>query len=173
MAAAKQNGSRCFEPEELLIELLEVRGVAAQVLRNLCVDLLGLRARAQQARADRVLADRSADRAARLCACVVEAAMVAAREMKCNYIGTEHLLFGLMTLEDQPVGRLLTSLGIARASLMKESLRVLGGPRDDSRASSRRGVAFGIGRVLRRCRAAIEHIGRWMHARRLSPKSLR
>jgi ATP-dependent Clp protease ATP-binding subunit ClpA len=113
--------------EHLLLGLVRVEdGVAAKVLANLGVELTEVRSRVEFiiGQDDRVVRDDIGltPRAKT----VIELAMDEARRLNHNYIGTEHLLLGLVREHDGIAGGVLESLGIILESVRAETLRVLG-----------------------------------------------
>ena len=59
---------------------------------------------------------------------IVEHAIQEARELNHNYIGTEHLLLGIVGLGNHPVTRMLLQMGVTRSLIIDEVNRVLGRP---------------------------------------------
>ena len=57
---------------------------------------------------------------------VIEQAIQAARELNHNYVGTEHLLLGLLREPECAGARVLTSLGLKLEDVRQELLNVLG-----------------------------------------------
>jgi ATP-dependent Clp protease ATP-binding subunit ClpC len=115
--------------EHILLGLIrEGEGVAAAVLQNLCVDLDEI----QQKIEDTVKKGKAAaatgpdlpytSRAKK----VLELAMAEARDLTHNYVGTEHLLLGLLREEKGIAAQVLTDAGINLDAARAETLRLLG-----------------------------------------------
>jgi len=113
--------------EHLLLGLVrEGDGVAAKVLSNLGVHLASVRAEVERTigRGDRiVLGDIGLTPSAKR---VVELAVDEARRLGHHYIGTEHILLGLIREGEGIAGGVLESLGVTLESVREETLRVLG-----------------------------------------------
>lgn len=114
--------------EHLLLGLVrEGEGVAAKVLNNLGVELEKVRDAVEFiiGRGDRVVLGEVGltPRAKK----VIELAVDEARRLNHHYIGTEHLLLGLLR-EGEGIGAgVLESLGVRLEKARKETLAVLGG----------------------------------------------
>jgi ATP-dependent Clp protease ATP-binding subunit ClpA len=112
--------------EHLLLGLVaEGEGVAAVVLRNNTVGLDGVRASVMHiiGRGDRVvLGDIGLTPRAKK---VIELAVDEARRMGHHYIGTEHLLLGLLREGEGIAAGVLESFGLELTALRRETLRVL------------------------------------------------
>ncbi|MGK2963799.1 MAG: ATP-dependent Clp protease ATP-binding subunit, partial [Gemmatimonadaceae bacterium] len=115
--------------EHILLGLIrEGEGVAAAVLQNLSVDLDDI----QQKIEDTVKKGKAAaatgpdlpytSRAKK----VLELAMAEARDLTHNYVGTEHLLLGLLREEKGIAAQVLTDAGINLDAARAETLRLLG-----------------------------------------------
>jgi ATP-dependent Clp protease ATP-binding subunit ClpA len=113
--------------EHLLLGLVrESEGVAAKALANLGVELFQVRGQVetiigrgqQQATGQIGLTPRAKK--------VIELAVDEARQLNHHYIGTEHLLLGLMREGEGIATGVLESLGVALEPLRVEVLRVLG-----------------------------------------------
>src|SRR5687767_1382239 len=115
--------------EHILLGLIrEGEGVAAAVLQNLSVDLDEI----QQKIEDTVKKGKAAaatgpdlpytSRAKK----VLELAMAEARDLTHNYVGTEHLLLGLLREEKGIAAQVLTDAGINLDAARAETLRLLG-----------------------------------------------
>lgn len=115
--------------EHILLGLIgEDGGVAARVLANLRVDLSELR-HAIEERVERGVAPPAAgpdlpytSRAKR----VVEFAMSEARELNHDYVGTEHLLLGVLRGEKGIGAHVLAAAGVTLERARAETLRLLG-----------------------------------------------
>ena len=116
--------------EHLLLGLIrEGEGIAANVLTNLGLDLEVIR----QTVESMVAAPGSTltlgeipftPKAKR----VLELAIEEARQLGHNYVGTEHLLLGLIREGEGVAARVLQELGVERKKVRDETLRLLGGP---------------------------------------------
>jgi ATP-dependent Clp protease ATP-binding subunit ClpC len=116
--------------EHLLLGLIrEGEGIAANVLTNLGLDLEVIR----QTVESMVAAPGSSltlgeipftPKAKR----VLELAIEEARQLGHNYVGTEHLLLGLIREGEGVAARVLQELGVDRKKVRDETLRLLGGP---------------------------------------------
>ncbi|MEP6905365.1 MAG: Clp protease N-terminal domain-containing protein, partial [Gemmatimonadales bacterium] len=115
--------------EHILLGLIrEGEGVAAAVLQSLNVDLDEI----QQKIEDTVKKGKAAaatgpdlpytSRAKK----VLELAMAEARDLTHNYVGTEHLLLGLLREEKGIAAQVLTDAGINLDAARTETLRLLG-----------------------------------------------
>ncbi|MDE3129219.1 MAG: ATP-dependent Clp protease ATP-binding subunit, partial [Gemmatimonadota bacterium] len=115
--------------EHILLGLIrEGEGVAATVLQNLNVELDEV----QQKIEDTVRKGKAAQatgpdlpytsRAKK----VLELAMAEARELNHSYVGTEHLLLGLLREEKGIAAQVLTEAGISLEAARAETLRILG-----------------------------------------------
>jgi len=114
--------------EHILLGLVaEGSGVAANVLRNLKVDLTRVRAEVEQivqAGPDMVTMGKlpQTPRAKK----VIEYAIEESRDLKHNYVGTEHLLLGLLREDEGVAGQVLLNLGLDASAVRAEVLRLLG-----------------------------------------------
>ncbi len=112
--------------EHLLLGLVrEGEGVAAQVLHNLGVELQAVRNALEFiiGRGDRIVLGEIGltPRAKK----VIELAIDEARRMNHHYIGTEHLLLGLIREGEGIAAGVLESLGIKLEQARKETLKML------------------------------------------------
>ncbi|MDX1622776.1 MAG: ATP-dependent Clp protease ATP-binding subunit [Gemmatimonadota bacterium] len=115
--------------EHILLGLIwEGEGVAAAILTNLNVDLEELRARVEE-RVDSGRSDMTADevpyttRAKK----VLEFSVAEARALKHSYVGTEHLLLGLLREEKGVAAQILDEVGVTIDVARNETIRLLGG----------------------------------------------
>ncbi len=115
--------------EHILLGLIrEGEGVAAAILTNLNVDLEELRGRVEE-RVDPGRSDMSADevpyttRAKK----VLEFSVAEARSLKHSYVGTEHLLLGLLREEKGVAAQVLEETGATIDLARNETIRLLGG----------------------------------------------
>jgi ATP-dependent Clp protease ATP-binding subunit ClpC len=150
LAMAREEAARLHHEyvgtEHILLGLIrEGEGVAAAVLQNLSVDLEEI----QQKIEDTVKKGKAAaatgpdlpytSRAKK----VLELAMSEARDLTHNYVGTEHLLLGLLREEKGIAAQVLTDAGINLDAARTETLRLLG--TDMPPAAGGQGVAAGAG----------------------------
>src|SRR5574338_131468 len=133
LAMAREEASRLHHEyvgtEHILLGLMrEGEGVAAAVLQNLSVDLDEI----QQKIEDTVKKGKASQttgpdlpytsRAKK----VLELAMSEARELSHSYVGTEHLLLGLLREEKGIAAQVLTDAGVNLDAARAETLRLLG-----------------------------------------------
>lgn len=114
--------------EHILLGLVkEGSGVAANVLKNLDVDLRKIRLEVEkivQSGPDMVTMGKlpQTPRAKK----VIEYAMEEARNLNHNYVGTEHLLLGLLREQDGVAAQVLMNLGLKLEEVREEVLNLLG-----------------------------------------------
>jgi four helix bundle protein len=132
MALANQEARRFnheyIGTEHILLGLvLEGSSTGATVMKNLGVDLAALRAEVQK------LVQRGPDvvtigklpqtpRAKQVIECAIEEA----RALNHNYVGTEHILLGLLRVRDGIAAQMLMNLGLQLEAVRHEVLRLLG-----------------------------------------------
>ena len=114
--------------EHLLLGLIrEGEGVAAVVLQNLSVDLDQIHERVEEAvregKATIALGELPYTSRAKK---VLEFAMTEARDFSHSYVGTEHLLLGLLREEKGIAAQVLNSLGATLDEARGETIKVLG-----------------------------------------------
>src|SRR5687768_11739217 len=115
-------------PEHILLGLVkEGSGVAANVLKNLGIDLRKIRLKIDkivQARPDMITMGKLPQtlRAKK----VIEYAIEEARNLNHNYVGTEHLLLGLLHDHDGVAAQVLMNLGLKLEEVREEVLNLLG-----------------------------------------------
>ena len=114
--------------EHILLGLIrEGEGVAAHVLGNLSVDLDQVHERVtesvRQGKATIALGELPYTSPAKN---VLDFAMAEARELNHSYVGTEHLLLGLLRESKGIAAQVLNSLGVSVEEARTETLRVLG-----------------------------------------------
>jgi ATP-dependent Clp protease ATP-binding subunit ClpA len=118
--------------EHILLGLVkEGRGVGASVLKQLKVDLRQIRLEVEKL----IRPGPDEDATARLpqtprAKHVIEYAIEEARMLGHNYVGTEHLLLGLLREQDGVAGRVLKNLGLNLESARNEIKGLLGEERD-------------------------------------------
>jgi ATP-dependent Clp protease ATP-binding subunit ClpC len=114
--------------EHILLGLVkEGSGVAANVLKNLEVDLRKIRLEVEkivQSGPDMVTMGKlpQTPRAKK----VIEYAMEEARNLNHNYVGTEHLLLGLLREQEGVAAQVLMNLGLKLEDVREEVLNLLG-----------------------------------------------
>ncbi len=141
--------------EHILLGLIrEGEGVAAAVLTNLSADLDKLHERVEESvkkgKATIALGELPYTTRAKK---VLELSMAEARELNHSYVGTEHLLLGLLREEKGIAAQVLNSMGVTLEDARAETLKVLGsevGPSEPagiggSPAANPSGVAGGKG----------------------------
>ena len=114
--------------EHILLGLIrEGEGVAAAVLTNLNVDLDQIHDQVEESvkkgKATIALGELPYTSRAKK---VLEFAMAEARELNHSYVGTEHLLLGLLREEKGIAAQVLNSLGVSLEEARAETLKVLG-----------------------------------------------
>ncbi|MGH7500160.1 MAG: ATP-dependent Clp protease ATP-binding subunit [Longimicrobiales bacterium] len=124
--------------EHILLGLIrEGEGVAAAVLTNLNVDLEQIHERIEEAvrkgKATIALGELPYTSRAKK---VLEYAMAEARELSHSYVGTEHLLLGLLREEKGIAAQVLNSLGVTLEDARAETLKLLGSESNPSQPSS-------------------------------------
>ncbi|MGQ0704198.1 MAG: ATP-dependent Clp protease ATP-binding subunit [Gemmatimonadales bacterium] len=125
--------------EHILLGLIrEGEGVAAAVLTNLNVDLDDIQQKIEETvKKGKAVAQPGPDlpytsRAKK----VLELAMTEARELNHSYVGTEHLLLGLLREEKGIAAQVLTDAGVSLEQSRAETLRLLGSDMPQPQASS-------------------------------------
>lgn len=114
--------------EHILLGLIrEGEGVAAAVLQNLSVSLEEIQARIEEqvrkGKATIALGELPYTSRAKK---VLEYAMAEAREMNHSYVGTEHLLLGLLREEKGIAAEVLNQLGVTLEEARRQVLKLLG-----------------------------------------------
>jgi diadenosine tetraphosphate (Ap4A) HIT family hydrolase len=110
-------------PEHILLGLImEGSGVGANVLKNLDVNLLALRRKLESRMPQVGAAPRDTAASKR----VIERALEESQALKHNYVGSEHLLLGLLRDEQGPAGAALRDFGLNLAELRDEIQYLLG-----------------------------------------------
>jgi ATP-dependent Clp protease ATP-binding subunit ClpA len=114
--------------EHVLLGLIkEGSGVAANVLKNLEIDLRKLRTEIEkivQSGPDRVTMGRLPQTP--MLKKVIELSVEEARNFNHKYVGTEHLLAGLLRTEDSVAAQVLLNLGLKLEDVREETLFLLG-----------------------------------------------
>ena len=132
MALANQEAQRLnhetIDTQHILLGLVkEGLGVGARVLKNLGVDFRKVREEVQKlvgSEAERVDLGKlpQTPRAKR----VIEYAIAEARDLNHNYVGTEHLLLGLLREQDGVAAQVLRNLGLDLDKVRREILALVG-----------------------------------------------
>jgi len=131
--------------EHILLGLVkEGSGVAANVLKNLEVDLRKIRLEVEkivQSGPDMVTMGKlpQTPRAKK----VIEYAMEEARNLNHNYVGTEHLLLGLLREQEGVAAQVLMNLGLKLEDVRDEVLTLLGGTSLEGSETEGRGQSGG------------------------------
>jgi ATP-dependent Clp protease ATP-binding subunit ClpC len=133
--------------EHILLGLIrEGEGVAAAVLMNLNVDLEQIHERIEESvkkgKATIALGELPYTSRAKK---VLEYAMAEARELNHSYVGTEHLLLGLLREEKGIAAQVLNSLGLTLDEARGETLKLLGSDVSPSQPSTPGGGSGGSG----------------------------
>ncbi len=138
MALANQEAQRfnhdCIGTEHILLGLVkEGSGVGAQVLKNLDVDIKKLRLEIEKlvkSGPDMVTMGKlpQTPRAKK----VIEFAIEEARSLNHNYVGTEHILLGLLREADGIAAQVLMNLGLKLEDVRQEVLNLLGAGVEDN-----------------------------------------
>ncbi len=127
--------------EHILLGLVkEGSGVAANVLKNLEVDLRKIRLEVEkivQSGPDMVTMGKlpQTPRAKK----VIEYAMEEARNLNHNYVGTEHLLLGLLREQEGVAAQVLMNLGLKLEDVREEVLNLLGHGLEGAESGERTG----------------------------------
>lgn len=127
--------------EHILLGLVkEGSGVAANVLKNLDVDLRKIRLEVEklvQSGPEMVTMGKlpQTPRAKK----VIEYSMEEARNLNHNYVGTEHILLGLLREQEGVAAQVLMNLGLKLDEVREEVLNLLGHGLDDGGSAGERG----------------------------------
>ena len=127
--------------EHILLGLIkEGSGVAANVLKNLDVDLRKIRLEVEklvQSGPDMVTMGKlpQTPRAKK----VIEYSMEEARNLDHNYVGTEHILLGLLREQEGVAAQVLMNLGLKLEEVREEVLSLLGHGMEGAEGSERAG----------------------------------
>jgi len=143
--------------EHILLGLIkEGSGVTANVLKNLDVDLRKIRLEVEklvQSGPDMVTMGKlpQTPRAKK----VIEYSMDEARGLNHNYVGTEHILLGLLREQEEVAAQVMMNLGLKLEEVREEVLNLLGhgieGSEGGERTSAKEVMAaFNIGRWVGR-----------------------
>jgi ATP-dependent Clp protease ATP-binding subunit ClpA len=123
---AQRFNHNCIGTEHLLLGLVRVgEGTAERVLANLDIELRSVRAAVERetGRGDRIVLGEIGltPRAKK----VIELAVDEARRLNHHYIGTEHLLLGLMREGEGVAAQVLNELGVNLEMVRTQTMRVL------------------------------------------------
>ena len=133
--------------EHILLGLVkEGSGVAANVLKNLDVDLRKIRLEVEklvQSGPEMVTIGKlpQTPRAKK----VIEYSMEEARNLNHNYVGTEHILLGLLREQEGVAAQVLMNLGLKLDDVREEVLNLLGHGMESSEVGERGGRESGAG----------------------------
>ncbi len=131
--------------EHVLLGLIkEGSGVAANVLKNLDIDLRKIRLEVEklvQSGPDMVTMGKlpQTPRAKK----VIEYSMEEARNLNHNYVGTEHILLGLLREQEGVAAQVLMNLGLKLEDVREEVLNLLGHGIEGSEGGERGGMERG------------------------------
>jgi ATP-dependent Clp protease ATP-binding subunit ClpC len=151
--------------EHILLGLIkEGSGVAANVLRNLDIDLRKIRLEVEklvQSGPDMVTMGKlpQTPRAKK----VIEYSMEEARNLGHNYVGTEHILLGLLREQEGVAAQVLMNLGLKLEEVREEVLNLLGHGMESGEGSERAGGMGGQGEGQRATKSktpALDSFGR-------------
>jgi ATP-dependent Clp protease ATP-binding subunit ClpC len=147
--------------EHILLGLVkEGSGVAANVLKNLDVDLRKIRLEVEkivQSGPDMVTMGKlpQTPRAKK----VIEYSMEEARNLNHNYVGTEHILLGLLREQEGVAAQVLMNLGLKLEDVREEVLNLLGHGMETSEAGER-SVSSGSAKSAKSKTPALDSFGR-------------
>ncbi len=133
--------------EHILLGLVkEGSGVAANVLKNLDVDLRKIRLEVEklvQSGPEMVTIGKlpQTPRAKK----VIEYSMEEARNLNHNYVGTEHILLGLLREQEGVAAQVLMNLGLKLEDVREEVLNLLGHGMESGESGGERGGREGAG----------------------------
>ena len=166
MALANQEAQRFnheyIGTEHILLGLVkEGSGVGANVLKNLGVDLRKVRLEVEKlvrSGPDMVTMGKlpQTPRAKK----VIEYAIEEARNLNHNYVGTEHLLLGLLREHDGVAAQVLMNLGLKLEEVREEVLNLLGAGVEGEEADSGGGASGGPARKGKSQTPALDSFGR-------------
>ena len=140
---ARQLGHEYIGTEHILLGLIEENtGVAVNVLKNLGIDMNKVSREVRKI----IRSGPRIESAGRLpqtprAKKVIEYAIEECRTLGHNYVGTEHLLLGLLREQEGVAAQVLMNLGITLEDGRKEVLNLLGYALPDLTAGSDQGVA--------------------------------
>src|SRR6266550_2811047 len=135
---AKRLNHEYIGTEDILLGLVkEGSGVAANVLKNLDIDLRKIRLEVEKLlqstpeldTPDKLLQTPRAKK-------VIEYSIEEARNLNHNYVGTEHLLLGLLREQEGVAAQVLMNLGLKLEDVREEVLNLLGHNMDSGESTS-------------------------------------
>ena len=154
MALANQEAQRLNHAyvgtEHILLGLVkEGSGVGANVLRNFVVELRRVAGGRQVGQGGPELVTMGKLPQTPRAKAVIQYAIEEARSLNHNYVGSEHLLLGLLREQDGVAVQVLTGLGVSLEKAREELVRVLAaqGSRGENAADA--GASRDPGRILR------------------------
>ena len=166
MALANQEAQRFnheyIGTEHILLGLVkEGSGVGATVLKNLDVDIKKLRLEVEKlvkSGPDMVTMGKlpQTPRAKK----VIEYAIEEARALNHNYVGTEHILLGLLRESEGIAAQVLMNLGLKLENVRQEVLNLLGAGVDDGPAALGMKMGPTVGRKTKSKTPALDSFGR-------------
>ncbi len=166
MALANQEAQRFnheyIGTEHILLGLVkEGSGVGANVLKNLGVDLRKVRLEVEKlvkSGPEMVTMGKlpQTPRAKR----VIEYAIEEARNLNHNYVGTEHLLLGLLREQDGVAAQVLMNLGLKLEDVREEVLNLLGAGVESEETSAMTGPAEATQKKTKSKTPALDSFGR-------------
>jgi len=166
MALANQEAQRFnheyIGTEHILLGLVkEGSGVGATVLKNLDVDIKKLRLEVEKlvkSGPDMVTMGKlpQTPRAKK----VIEYAIEEARALNHNYVGTEHILLGLLRESEGIAAQVLMNLGLKLEDVRQEVLNLLGAGVDDGPAALGMKMGPAVGRKSKSKTPALDSFGR-------------
>jgi len=166
MALANQEAQRFnheyIGTEHILLGLVkEGSGVGATVLKNLDVDIKKLRLEVEKqvkSGPDMVTMGKlpQTPRAKK----VIEYAIEEARALNHNYVGTEHILLGILRETEGIAAQVLMNVGLKLEDVRQEVLNLLGAGVDGSPAAFGMKTEPGMGRKLKSKTPALDSFGR-------------
>lgn len=131
---ARQMGHQLVGTEHILLGLIEEGGgVAAQALMGMGLDLNKIRSQIDQMVEVGAPHDGPVGLTPRVKR-VLELAQEETRRQDVNYIGTEHLLLGLIIEGEGVAAKILANLNVSPEKVWKQVIKLLGGEADESAA---------------------------------------
>lgn len=133
MALANQEGTSLnheyLNPAHILLGLMkEGNGVASKVLENLGINLDIMRkevAKCLKPGTDLVLGKLPQDVMSRK---IIDEAIKSSMEFKDNHVGTEHILMGILTTENNIALKILENLGLSKEKIKEEIFHLISHP---------------------------------------------
>ncbi len=150
---AQRFGHEYLGTEHIVIGLAkEGSGVASNVLKNLEIDLAKIRSEVEKI----VVAGPETRPMGKLpisprAKNVLQHAMHEASNLNHNYVGTEHILLGLLQERDCVAVQIMLNLGCSSETVRDEVLRLIGSPKADEKDSG-----WAVNVILHAMKAAVE-----------------